>query len=85
MAARLITCLFRPRATRHATRGVVEYKADRRRILAVIKYPLMILSAEVILEELLQKGCLTMVQAWSQKANGKSSALWSRTAKNRQL
>ena len=48
----------------------MEYEADRRRILAVIKYPLMILSAkemwgddaEVIVEEILQKGCLTMVQ-----------------------
>ena len=58
------------RVTRHATRGVIEYEADFRRILAIIKYPLMILSAkemfgddaEVIVEELLQKGCLTMVQ-----------------------
>lgn len=51
-------------------RPVVEYEADKKRILAILQYPLMILSAkemfgddaEVIVEEMLRKGCLTMVQ-----------------------
>ena len=58
------------RFTKHATRPIIEYEADRKRVLAIIQYPLMILSAkemfgddaEVIVEEMLQKGCLTMVQ-----------------------
>jgi DNA-directed RNA polymerase III subunit RPC3 len=54
------------------SRGFTEYAADINKILMITKYPQMMLSAkemygddaEVIIEELLQKGSMTMVQVW---------------------